>query len=85
MEMGREQASGKTVPLASRIDDISYKDDVQAWISGDFVKYFLGMSMHYRSKWCVLHGGGPIIFAVGVFGQNLLGDRKNQTVVATKS
>jgi hypothetical protein len=43
------------------------------------------MSIHYRSKWYVLRGAAPMMFGVGVFGQNLFIDRKNQIVIAKYS
>ena len=38
--------------------------------------------MHYRSKWYVLRGREPVMFAVGVHGQNLFVDAANQLVIA---
>lgn len=64
------------------MDDIITAGDARAWDHGDFVKYFPRMSMHYRSKWYVLRGSAPLTFAVGVFGQNLFVDPKNQIVIA---
>jgi CubicO group peptidase (beta-lactamase class C family) len=56
--------------------------DPRAWDAGDFVKYFPDMPIHYRSKWYVLRGAAPLIFGVGVFGQNVFIDPKNQIVIA---
>jgi len=64
------------------IDDILNADNARAWDNGDFVKYFPHMPMHYRSKWYVLRSDAPIMFGVGVFGQNVFIDRKNQIVIA---
>jgi CubicO group peptidase (beta-lactamase class C family) len=74
--------AGKQIVPLSWIEDIVTEGDAQAWDDGDFVKYFPRMSMHYRSKWYVLRDNAPMIFAVGVFGQNLFVDRKNQIVIA---
>jgi CubicO group peptidase (beta-lactamase class C family) len=44
--------------------------------------------MHYRSQWYVLHGNRgetaapPLIFGVGIHGQNLFIDRKDELVIA---
>jgi hypothetical protein len=38
--------------------------------------------MHYRSKWYVLRGNAPMMFGVGVFGQNVFIDQENQIVIA---
>ncbi len=74
--------AGKQIIPLSWIEDILTKGDAKAWDNGDFVKYFPQMSIDYRSKWYVLHGATPMMFAVGVFGQNLFIDRENQIVIA---
>ena len=73
---------GKEVVPSWWIDDIINAGDTRAWDDGDFVKYFPRMPIHYRSKWYVLRGEAPIMFGVGVFGQNVFIDRKNQIVIA---
>jgi CubicO group peptidase (beta-lactamase class C family) len=73
---------GKQIVPAGWIEDIWTKGDQRAWNQGDFAKYFPSMNIHYRSKWYVLHDAAPIMFGVGVFGQNVFIDRKNQIVVA---
>jgi CubicO group peptidase (beta-lactamase class C family) len=73
---------GKEVVPSWWIDDIMNAGDTRAWDDGDFVKYFPRMPIHYRSKWYVLRGEAPIMFGVGVFGQNVFIDRKNQIVIA---
>jgi CubicO group peptidase (beta-lactamase class C family) len=78
---GGRYAGKQIVPL-SWIEDILTEGDAEAWDVGDFVKYFPRMSIHYRSKWYVLRGSAPMTFAVGVFGQNLFVDQKNQIVIA---
>ena len=67
---------------SSWIDDILTAGDRKAWDEGDFIKYFPRMPVHYRSKWYVLQGSAPMIFAVGVFGQNLFVDPTNEIVIA---
>lgn len=73
---------GKQIVPSSWIEDIFTKGDPQAWDAGDFVKYFPQMDIHYRSKWYVLRGDAPMAFGVGVFGQNLFVDPKNEIVIA---
>jgi CubicO group peptidase (beta-lactamase class C family) len=73
---------GKEVVPSWWIDDIMNAGDARAWDDGDFVKYFPRMPIHYRSKWYVLRGEAPMLFGVGVFGQNVFIDRKNQIVIA---
>jgi CubicO group peptidase (beta-lactamase class C family) len=76
------RCGGKEVVPSWWIDDIMNAGDTRAWDDGDFVKYFPRMPIHYRSKWYVLRGEAPIMFGVGVFGQNVFIDRKNQIVIA---
>lgn len=65
------------------LDDITAAGDAEAWNAGDFLKYSPGsMPIHYRSKWYVLHDDAPMIFGVGVFGQNLFVDPTNLIVIA---
>ena len=74
--------AGKEIIPAWWIDDILNAGDARAWDEGDFTKYFPRMPIHYRSKWYVLRADSPLMFGVGVFGQNVFIDRKNQIVVA---
>ncbi len=67
------------------IDDIRDNGDPDAWDQGDFAPYFPNQSIHYRSKWYVLRQSEPVIFGVGVYGQNLFIDRANQIVIAKLS
>jgi CubicO group peptidase (beta-lactamase class C family) len=74
--------AGKQIIPSRWIDDVLSAGDAQAWNDGDFIKYFQRMPIHYRSKWYVLRGEAPMMFGVGVFGQNVFIDRKNQVVIA---
>ena len=73
---------GKQIVPSSWIEDLFTKGDPRAWDAGDFIKYFPQMNVHYRSKWYVLRGDAPMAFGVGVFGQNLFIDPKNEIVIA---
>ena len=64
------------------LDDILRNGDTRAWDDGDFAKYFPGAPVHYRSKWYVLRGEAPLLFCVGVHGQNLFVDPVNEIVIA---
>jgi len=64
------------------IEDIEKNGDPTAWDKGSFTEYFPGMSMHYRSKWYVIRGESPILFCLGIHGQNLFVDRKTKLVMA---
>jgi CubicO group peptidase (beta-lactamase class C family) len=67
------------------IDDIEANGDRKAWDAGSFVPYYPGMPLKYRSKWYVLEGDAPLMFGMGIHGQNLFVDRRNQLVVAKLS
>ncbi len=67
------------------IEDIEKNGDRGAWDKGSFASYFPGMPIHYRSQWYVLHGAAPLIFGLGIHGQNLFIDRKNELVIAKVS
>jgi CubicO group peptidase (beta-lactamase class C family) len=67
------------------IEDIEDNGERKAWDAGSFVAYFPGMPIHYRSQWYVLHGAAPLIFGVGIHGQNLFIDRRNELVIAKLS
>ena len=41
--------------------------------------------MHYRNKWYADLGEAPLLFALGVHGQYLLVDRRNQLVIVMLS
>ncbi len=69
----------------SWIEDIERNGDRAAWDAGSFIEYFPGLAMHYRSKWYVLHGEPPLLFGVGIHGQNLFIDRKREMVIAKLS
>jgi CubicO group peptidase (beta-lactamase class C family) len=77
--------AGKQIVPSSWIEDILTQGDAQAWDNGDFAKYYPQMPMHYRNKWYVLCGAEPMMLGMGVFGQNLLVDRKNKIVIAKLS
>lgn len=74
---------GHAILPADWIDAVIANGDPQAWATGDFAHYFPGADMHYRDKWYVLTGdGAPLLFGLGVNGQNLFVDRDNGIVVA---
>ncbi|HET7197113.1 MAG TPA: serine hydrolase [Burkholderiales bacterium] len=64
------------------LDDIERGGERAAWEAGSFAAYFPGLPMRYRSKWYVLDGASPLVFAWGIHGQNLFLDRRRELVVA---
>jgi CubicO group peptidase (beta-lactamase class C family) len=80
---------GKRIVPADWIEDIARDGDPAAWDAGNFAPFFPGTAMHYRSQWYVEHGGsgddtgqGPMLFGVGVHGQNLFVDAAAGLVIA---
>jgi CubicO group peptidase (beta-lactamase class C family) len=86
---GGRRGSAEIVPPAW-IEDLFETGDRAAWDEGDFIPYYGDLPMHYRSKWYVRHGqsssdGGPLLFGMGIHGQNLFVDRKRSIVIAKLS
>lgn len=73
---------GRQVVPEAWISDILTAGDADAWERGDFVGLFPGVSMHYRSKWYVEHGPHPMVFGLGVFGQNVFVEPGSDLVIA---
>lgn len=67
------------------IEDITDRGDPDAWAAGPFTAYYPGLPIHYRSQWYVLRGDPPLLFALGIHGQNLFVDRHHEIVVAKVS
>jgi len=73
---------GRQIVPAAWIDDIARNGDAAAWDGGDFAHLFPGMPMHYRDKWYVTREAAPMLFGLGVNGQNLFVDRARALVIA---
>jgi len=67
------------------IADVMSNGDPEAWNNGDFAEYFPGKTMHYRNKWYVERGDNPMVFCIGIHGQNLFVIPDQQLVVAKMS
>ena len=67
---------------AAWIEDIFDAGDAKAWDAGNFAPLFPGIPMHYRGKWYVERGAPPLLYGVGIHGQNLFIDRRNGIVIA---
>jgi len=76
---------GKQIVPSAWIDDLLSNGDRAAWDAGSFVDLFSGRPMHYRSQWYVEHGAHPLLFGLGIHGQNLYVDPTGQIVVAKLS
>ena len=86
---GRTCCNGLAVEVTRRevraIDGILDDGDPNAWNAGQFLAFYPGAAMHYRAKWYVERDTHPRLFGMGIHGQNLFVDRRNQIVVAKHS
>jgi CubicO group peptidase (beta-lactamase class C family) len=73
--------SRQVVP-PSWIDMIVNDGDREAWSAGNLASYYPGVPIHYRAKWYVERGESPVLFCLGIHGQNLFVDTKNEIVIA---
>jgi CubicO group peptidase (beta-lactamase class C family) len=81
-----EGARGSTQIIpASWIDDITRNGDADAWAAGSLADYYPGLPIRYRSKWYVEDGDAPLLFGLGIHGQNLFVDRAHDIVIAKTS
>jgi len=84
--LARAGARGSAQIVPERwIDDLARGGDGRAWASGDLVPYFAGLPIRYRSQWYVKDGTVPLLFGLGIHGQNLFVDLTGGTVVAKVS
>jgi CubicO group peptidase (beta-lactamase class C family) len=70
---------------SSWLRDIEAGGERAAWDSGTLAAYYPGLPIRYRSQWYILEGEAPLIFALGIHGQNLFIDRRNELVIAKLS
>lgn len=80
-------ADSKEIVPMSLIEDISKNGDRNAWKDGQWGKAFAPLSkdMCYRNGWYIINDQPQILFAMGIYGQNLFVDRANQIVIAKLS
>ena len=76
---------GREIIPKTWIDDITLNGDPEAWQQGDFAEFYPGVDAHYRSKCYVFRGEEPMIFGLGIHGQNVFADLKNEIVIAKHS
>jgi CubicO group peptidase (beta-lactamase class C family) len=76
---------GRRIVPEGWIADIERNGDPAAWAAGSFSSYYPGLPLRYRSQWYVLAGGAPMVFGLGIHGQNLFVDRRRRIVIAKVS
>jgi CubicO group peptidase (beta-lactamase class C family) len=76
---------GTQIVPAAWIGDITRNGDRDAWAAGNLAPYYPALPVRYRSQWYVEDGAAPMLFALGIHGQNVFVDRAAQVVVAKVS
>lgn len=74
--------AGRQVVPASWIEMIANDGDPGAWEAGNLASYYPGVPIHYRAKWYVERRQSPVLFCLGIHGQNLFVDAENEIVIA---
>ncbi|MFM9928069.1 serine hydrolase [Variovorax sp. H27-G14] len=82
---GGKAADGRAVVPAGWIDDMWHGGDAEAWNQGEFAAGFAGMRMRYRNGWYVVDDAPGMLFAMGIHGQHLFVDPRNELVIAKLS
>lgn len=79
--------TGDVVVPGAWIDDLATGGDVDAWKRGEWGRAFtvLAPEMRYRSGWYVVDGEAPMLFGMGIHGQNVFVDRAARLVIAKLS
>jgi CubicO group peptidase (beta-lactamase class C family) len=72
----------RQVVPAAWIDMITNDGDAEAWQAGNLASYYPGVPIHYRAKWYVERSAPRTLFCLGIHGQNLFVDIKNEIVIA---
>lgn len=78
----RGSCGSRQIIPESWIADILEDGDTGAWNASTFVDLYPGLTMHYRAKWYVEHERQPLLFGMGIHGQNLFIDPANELVIA---
>src|SRR5262245_16259562 len=73
---------GRQVVPSSWIEMITNDGDQGAWAAGNLATYYPGIPIHYRAKWYVERSECPLLFCLGIHGQNLFIDAEKEIVIA---
>jgi CubicO group peptidase (beta-lactamase class C family) len=77
--------AGKQIIPSSWLETIANDGDRHAWAAGNLASYYPGVPLHYRAKWYVERSNPPLLFCLGIHGQNLFVDTANAIVIAKLS
>src|SRR5262249_5921674 len=73
---------GRQIVPAAYMHMITREGEAEAWAGGNLAAYYPGVAMHYRAQWYVERRVPPLLFALGIHGQNLFVDAANALVIA---
>jgi CubicO group peptidase (beta-lactamase class C family) len=76
---------GRQIVPERWVDDLVEGGDAAAWKAGNLATYFPGLAIRYRSQWYVREGPTPLLFGLGIHGQNVFVDRRRGIVIAKVS
>lgn len=76
---------GVQIVPASWMTDMASGGDPAAWRAGDWAPLYGKRTVRYRSCWYMIDEDPPLMFAMGIHGQNLFVDRRNALVIAKLS
>jgi CubicO group peptidase (beta-lactamase class C family) len=72
----------RQVVPAEWIADLETGGSAEAWAGSALAESYPGREIRYRSKWYAHGGDRPMLFAVGIHGQNLFVDCRREIVIA---
>lgn len=67
------------------LEDLLKGGSPEAWRQGTTSEYYPGLPIHYRSYWYIIEGDTPLIFGLGIHGQNVFIDPTHDLVIAKVS
>ena len=73
---------GRQIVRTSWIEMITADGDPEAWSTGNLAAYYPGIPIHYRAQWYVERSVPRLLFCLGIHGQNLFVDTRNEIVIA---
>jgi len=76
---------GREVIAPAWLADMRDGGDAKAWQDGEWAQVFPYPQMRYRGGWYVVDSQPAMLFAMGVYGQNLFVDAANGIVIAKLS
>jgi CubicO group peptidase (beta-lactamase class C family) len=76
---------GRQIVPAAWLDMIANDGDAEAWEAGNLASYYPSVPIHYRAQWYVERRLPKVLFCLGIHGQNLFVDPKNNMVIAKVS